>query len=226
MYEALLFDNDGVLTVPTDRELMRSAVRTAFANVGVETPEEAHVDDLLAGVDPDRLGSMCRSYGVDPADFWYERDRAAFLAQREAIRAGEKPPYDDVAALADIDVPLGVVSSNQHLTVEFLLEHHDLADAFDTHYGREPTLESLHRKKPEPHYLERALTDLGVDGPALYVGDRPSDIAAATNAGLDSAFVRRPHTVDTSLPVAPTHEIDSLAELAAMVSPAVDPTDN
>jgi phosphoglycolate phosphatase-like HAD superfamily hydrolase len=218
MYEALLFDNDGVLTVPTDRELMRSAVRTAFANVGVAAPDEAHIDDLLAGVDPDWLAETCAGYGVDPVDFWYERDRAAFLAQREAVRAGEKPAYDDVTALADLDVPLGVVSSNQQLTVEFLLDHHGLADAFDTHYGREPTLESLRRKKPEPYYLERALDDLAVDGPALYVGDRASDIAAATNAGLDSAFVRRPHTADTALPVAPTHEIETLADLPALVA--------
>lgn len=212
MYEALLFDNDGVLTVPTDRELMRSAVRTAFENVGVAEPRPDHVDDLLAGVDPDLLAETCAAYGVDPAEFWYERDRAAFLAQRDAVRAGEKPAYDDVAVLDALDVPMGVVSSNQHLTVEFLLEYHGLADAFDTHYGREPTLESLRRKKPEPHYLERALADLGVDR-ALYVGDSASDVVAAANAGLDSAFVRRSHCADTELPVEPTYEIGTLTEL-------------
>lgn len=216
MYEALLFDNDGVLTVPTDRGLMREAVRTAFANVGVKQPRAEHVDDLLAGVDPDWLAETCAGYGVDPADFWYERDRAAFLAQREATRAGEKPTYDDVAALDRLDGPLGVVSSNQHLTVEFLLDHHGLADAFDTHYGREPTLESLRLKKPEPHYLERALADLDVEGPALYVGDSAGDVVAAERAGLDSAFVRRTHSMDTDLPVEPTHEIESLDELPAL----------
>ena len=55
------------------------------------------------------------------------------------------------------------------------------------------TVESLERKKPNTHYVERALSDLDADA-ALYVGDSESDVVAADRAGLDSAFVRRPHT--------------------------------
>jgi beta-phosphoglucomutase-like phosphatase (HAD superfamily) len=35
-YEAVVFDNDGVLTVPSDGDLLDRAVATAFAAFGVD----------------------------------------------------------------------------------------------------------------------------------------------------------------------------------------------
>ena len=47
---------------------------------------------------------------------------------------------------------------------------------------------------------------------AVYVGDRPSDVAAAHNAGIDSAFVRRSFAEDTTFDDdEPTYDVDSLA---------------
>ena len=73
--------------------------------------------------------------------------------------------------------------------------------------------------KPETHYLERALDDLGTRS-ALYVGDSTADVLAAHEAGLDSAFVRRPHRDGYALPDEPTYEIDRLTELSGLVSDA------
>ena len=98
---------------------------------------------------------------------------------------------------------MGIVSSNQQETVDFLLEHFDLASLFDTAYGRSPTIESLSLRKLDPHYLERALVDLDADS-ALFVGDNESDITAAENASIDSAFIRRSHRHDWELNVCPT----------------------
>jgi phosphoglycolate phosphatase-like HAD superfamily hydrolase len=107
---------------------------------------------------------------------------------------------------------MGIVSSNQQATVDFLVDHFDGFEEFGAAYGREPTIHSLQLRKPNPHYLERALGDLDAES-ALFVGDNESDVKAAHNAGVDSAFIRRPHREDWELNVWPTWEIDSLSDL-------------
>jgi phosphoglycolate phosphatase-like HAD superfamily hydrolase len=124
-----------------------------------------------------------------------------------------------VAALPDLDVPLGVVSNNQHETVEHVLDVFGLGDVFETAYGRDPDARGVRRKKPSPYYLNRALADLadfGVEN-ALYVGDSNVDLVAASRAGVDAAFVRRPHRADYSLVREPAHELTSLSELGRLV---------
>ncbi len=101
------------------------------------------------------------------------------------------------------------MSNNHHSTLEFLLDHFDLHHRFETYYGREMTIESLSRKKPNTYYIDRAMADLGAET-ALYVGDSESDVVAADRAGLDSVFVRRDHRDGVELGVEPTFEVDSL----------------
>ncbi len=72
-------------------------------------------------------------------------------------------------------------------------------------------------KKPNPYCLERALTDLDAES-APYSGDSESDVVAAHRAGVDSVFVRRPHCRDVDLSVAPTYEVESLHEVAAIAN--------
>ncbi|MEF8853039.1 MAG: hypothetical protein V5A28_11590 [Haloarculaceae archaeon] len=56
-YDAVVFDNDGVLVELTPMDELRAAVRDAFADVGVEDPDEDLVElaadhedlDALAG---------------------------------------------------------------------------------------------------------------------------------------------------------------------------------
>jgi len=68
------------------------------------------------------------------------------------------------------------------------------------------------RKKPSPYYIERALEDLGAET-AISSATTRSDVLAADNAGIDSAFVRRPHRRSTELSCQPTYEIDDLHDL-------------
>lgn len=113
-------------------------------------------------------------------------------------------------------MPLGVVSNNQHRTVEHVVAECDLGDLFETWYGRHPTLDGMARRKPDPSYLEHAIEDLGTRE-VLYVGDSNVDIEAAAEAGVDSAFVRRPHREGYDLRREPTHRIDGLDELPGIV---------
>jgi HAD superfamily hydrolase (TIGR01549 family) len=215
VYDAVVLDKDGVLVGRTSFDTLREAAWDAFVSVGVDDPDLAHVDDVAVGVDPATLVDICDRYGVDPEDFWRVRDAVAADAQVEAARAGRKTPYDDVDALRYLDAPLAVVSSNQQATVDAVLDHFDLAGRFEVAYGRDPSIASLSRKKPSPYYLERVLEDLGAET-ALFVGDNESDVLAADNAGIDSAFVRRPHRRSAELSCQPTYEIDDLHDLVSI----------
>ncbi|WP_394743400.1 HAD family hydrolase [Natronococcus roseus] len=209
-YDAFVFDNDGVLTRPTDRGVLVEAIRAAFDEVGVAEPTSHEVETLL-GPDVDTLRTVAADRELEPETLWAARERAAIQAQLEELRKGRKRPYEDVTALERLEEPTAIVSNNQHETIGNILDHCSLAP-FDVWYGREPTLEGVQRKKPEPYYLERAIDDLGAENP-IYVGDSRVDVAAADALGIDAAFVRRDHRRGYDLPTEPTYEIDSLAEL-------------
>ncbi|QLC35004.1 HAD family hydrolase (plasmid) [Halarchaeum sp. CBA1220] len=217
-YDTVVFDNDGVLVGRTRFDVLRDATAETFAQFGVTDPDTEHVEDMAVGATPERVDDVCTVYDLDPETFWRTRDRTLSAAQRVEAREGRKTPYEDIDTLADLDADLGVVSSNQQETVDFLVEHFGLDAFVDTAYGREETIESLDRRKPNPHYVERALADLDADS-ALFVGDNESDIEAAENAGIDSAFIRRPHRDRWELNVWPTWDIDSLEDLHDICAP-------
>ncbi|WP_254765739.1 HAD family hydrolase [Salinilacihabitans rarus] len=219
-YDAVVFDNDGVLTTPTRREALRRAMRTAFESVGAVAPADEHLDTLISP-DVPSLRSIATEHGVEASELWAARERAAVEVQYEEIRAGQKTLYDDVSSLDDLTAPRAIVSNNQHETIANIVEHFGL-DGFDPWYGREPTIAGIERKKPTPYYLERAIDDIGCSNP-LYVGDSWVDVAAADAVGIDSAFVWRDHRDGYDLTAfdlesEPTHEIDTLAELPGLVS--------
>ena len=215
-YDTVVFDNDGVLVGRTSFDVLEDATRETFERFGVDDPDPGHVEDMTIGATPTTVDAVCEAYDFSPLKFWRARDRIVSEAQQEEARAGRKTPYDDIDTLAELDVSMGIVSSNQQATVDFLLDHFGLRDMFGTAYGREATIGSLTLRKPDPHYVELALSDLDADS-ALFVGDNESDIRAAENAGIDSAFIRRPHRTDWELNVWPTWDIDSLDDLQDIV---------
>lgn len=216
-YDAIIFDNDGVLVEPPAIETLVGATRSAFREVGVESPEQEHVEAMTLSVRMEELESVCETYELDTSEFWRARDTHASRAQQAEFRDGGRAKYDDVVVLGKLDHDLGIVSSNQHETIEFVLDHCEFTPLFDTYYGRELAVESIQRKKPEPYYIERAVADLDAES-ALYVGDSESDVVAATRAGLDSAFVRRPHRTGVELSTEPTYDVPDLHAVAERVT--------
>ena len=218
-YDALIFDNDGVLVTPTDRRLWHRASRLAFQDLGVADVVDSHLE-RLDGYCLSALVRVCEHYGVNSDDFWKRREAYAARAQREHIRTGQKDAYDDIGTLRGLDPTVGIVSNNQQETIDFVVEHFGLDAVVDTQYGREPSLDGLTRMKPNSHYLREAIHDLGAVNP-LYVGDSGVDMAAAADLGIDSVFVRRPHRTGYEPNPEPTYEVDSLATLRALCTPAV-----
>ena len=218
VYDAVLFDNDGILTTLVDRSVLREAAADAFAAFDVDpTPDD--VDRMTVGVSPNDLTAVCERYDLSAPEFWRVRDETASRAQIDAVHRGEKRLYDDVAAVEAIDLPRGVVSSNQQATLEFLFDHFAIGSWFQTVHGREPVPESLTLKKPATHYVERALEALAVDASrTLFVGDTWVDVVAGDRAGCDTAFVRRPHRKEHTVETPPTYEIETLDELLTLDS--------
>jgi len=217
MYDGLLLDHDGVVVTLGDETVLRRAARDALLDAGVAEPDEAAVGTLTIAVSDADLADLSRQYDLNPDRLWRHRDdrvREALLAE---TTAGRKAPYDDTPGLRTLDVPMGVVSNNQTRIVESVLDHYDLRDLFGTVRAREPTRESLSRKKPCPTYLEAAMADLGLENP-LYVGDSESDVEAGRRAGVDTAYLRRSHNADRSLVATPTYEVEGLDEVAALVA--------
>ncbi|SFR63241.1 haloacid dehalogenase superfamily, subfamily IA, variant 1 with third motif having Dx(3-4)D or Dx(3-4)E [Halogeometricum rufum] len=212
-YDAVIVDNDGVLTKPTPTNVHRAAVRAAFSEFGVEPTTEG-VDGVVHG-SLTHVRRVCEVHGVDYEEFWPRHEANAAAAQAAAIERGEKTLYDDVSALVDLDRTLALVSNNQHETVETILEAFELDSLFEVAYGRDPTVEGYRNRKPSPHYLERAIDELDAER-VLYVGDSNVDVLAASRAGADSAFVRRPHREDYRLAGDPTYEVQSLADVASL----------
>lgn len=215
-YDSVVFDSDGVLVEPPARETQIEATRTAFREVGVQAIERNHLTAIVDGITTEKLSALCATYDLDPQTFWAARERHDERSQLQAFRAGDRTCYDDITAITSLSQRCGVVSNNHHSTIEFVLSYFDLQSVFDTYYGRPKTIDSLSLKKPNPHYLERALSELGGES-ALYVGDSETDVMAAQRADVDSVFVRRPHRSDTELTVTPTHEITTLDELGPII---------
>ena len=216
-YDTVVFDNDGVLVGRTSFDVLREATQDTFEQFGVTDPDPDHVENMTVGTTPRQVDVVCDEYGFDRETFWRTLDRTSSLAQQEEARAGRKTPYGDIDTLADLDTAMGIVSSNQQQTVDFLLDHFDYTSMFGAAYGREATVKSLDRRKPNSYYIDQALSDLDADS-ALFVGDNESDVRAAENAGIDSAFIRRPHRRNWDLNVWPTWEIESLDDLHSICS--------
>jgi HAD superfamily hydrolase (TIGR01509 family) len=109
------------------------------------------------------------------------------LTQEElrAVPSAMPTPYADplIRTWSAVGTRLAVATNNSPRTVRTYLGSRDLLGCFAPHiYGR--TAE-LHRLKPHPHSLNRALRATGADpAAALMIGDSPSDLTAAQEAGV------------------------------------------
>lgn len=214
----VLFDMDGVLIEGrgTDGVVHELALDDALADRGLDPDAETRA--LLSGYEYDTDFTLgCRRLGIDPVAFYGLREQYSEQRAIDRLDAGSRTPYADVRVLDDIasHYTVGLVSNNYDAVVEFVVDRHAL-DVFEHYRGRDPGVRGFYRRKPDPHYLLDAMEALGAAG-GLYVGDRRTDVLAATRAGLDAAFVERPHNDAATLPVEPAIRADSLSDLAAQL---------
>lgn len=214
-YDAVLFDMDGVLLrgPATPAEVYRRATARTIETFGLDPTaeqrsilERAHLDEAYL--------ETCAALDVVPDAFWATREENAAQLSHERLREGERKPFHDAAVLDSVRAPLGLVSNNRHATAQFVASRR-FPGRFEFVRGRDPTIDGFRRRKPNPYYLNEAMLVLDAET-AIYVGDRETDVRAAEAAGIDSAFVRRPHNANVSLSTEPTHELAGLDQLSAI----------
>lgn len=214
-YDGIVFDMDGVILEPTEDDPIRQAVEEAFREFDIDDPTEEDVETLRSGstLSIEELDRICSERNIDSEAFWRVREQYASEKQLEMVRNGTKPLYDDVDALDSLDQRLGLVSNNQHRTVRGILGFYGIDRLFESVYGRPPTRDGIGYMKPDPHHLENVIAEFETNE-LLFVGDSNVDIEAAAKAGLDSAFIRRPHREGYELRIEPTYRIKSLDDLS------------
>ncbi|WP_226005352.1 HAD family hydrolase [Natrinema salinisoli] len=215
----VLFDMDGVILEGprTDPQVYADAADAALAELDADPTPPQRRD--FRTHDEDRIRTHCTELGIDPAQFWERKEAYASSSTHDRLRSGERDSYDDIDAIHDLgeQTAIGLVTNNRHETAEFVADYFGFD--FDVVRGRDPTFDGYDRRKPAPYYIEDALAELGVtDG--LYVGDSATDVTAGAAAGLETAFLRRPHNRDQERPPNATHELESLTELLSIVDSA------
>ncbi|MGW4561437.1 HAD family hydrolase [Streptomyces sp. NPDC004561] len=124
------------------------------------------------------------------------------LTQEELRAAGSALPtaYADplIRTWTALGARLAVTTNNSPRVVRTYLETRGLTGCFAPHlYGR---TEHLHHLKPDPHCLVRALNAMGAAASAaLMIGDAPSDLAAARDAGVPFLGYARNETKEKHL---------------------------
>lgn len=216
MTETVLFDMDGVLLegTGTDPAVYAAAADDAISALGLEPTALQRRELRRHAIEP--VLEYADDLGIEPDTFWASKDEHASRRSHERIKAGERQLYDDVDVVHTVaaETTLGLVSNNRHETVSFVVEYFDLP--FEAVRGRTPTIEGSRRRKPDPYYIEQTLTDLdATDG--IYVGDRETDVRGARAAGLEAAYVRRPHNEGETLPEGTSYELSSLEELPSIL---------
>lgn len=221
-YRAVILDFDGVVVELPDADALHDAIAAACRRVGIQHVVEETAQAFRNG-NIRSLADHCQSAGVEFTQLRASAASAVADSQLQAVAAGIREQFEDVAVLRDIDKPVAVVTDNHPHAVRYLLDWFGLSPEIDVLMGCPFTPDGFERRKPSPDNLHAAVDELGTRD-ALVVGDRPRDIAAADNAGLDAALLVRDDSTGTD-PIAvgdepnvePAHVLSSLAELETLL---------
>ncbi|WP_336327059.1 HAD family hydrolase [Halovenus sp. HT40] len=205
-YDFWLLDLDGTL-IDVEQQYIYDVMNTVGQRFGVSFSEwEAEM--LWYGPSQSRATIMDR-HDIDPQPFW----DTFHEVEQPQVRASASHLYPDTEQFVQsIDRPLGVVTHCQEYLTGPVLDQLDIRDWFDTVV----CCSDETGWKPDPTPVELAMDDLGVDGGrGALVGDDPSDVGAAWNAGLTGIHIERRDPDRVGQCVRGDQRIRSLTELDA-----------
>ena len=219
-FAAVAFDLDDTLC-RHDHDV-DALYRRAFERAGVEPfSEPAELWPLLDGPpDPDdRVGYLGAGFARLAAQYGRNVDPVALAEAFEAVadesRVAYLPGALDALAAAAAAGPVGVLTNGPEKRQRAKVEALGLDGRVDAivYAG------DLPRRKPHAAPFERLTAALSVDpAETLYVGNSLGyDVAGAHNAGLRSVWLRGDPD-DVAEPYRPDYVVDSLEELAALLT--------
>ncbi len=182
-YRDLLFDLDG--TIMDSAEGITKSVQYSLRKFGID---EEDLSKLTPFVGPPLLDSYEEFYGMDEKQ---AMQAVAYYRERyEKTGLFECSPYEGIASLLERLQKEGrrliVASSKPEVFVRRILEHFDLARAFDAIIGPDPYDPSNQKSV----LIKRALDALGLKAcDVIMAGDSRYDIIGAKEAGCASIGV-------------------------------------
>jgi phosphoglycolate phosphatase len=211
-YDYWLFDLDGTV-VDVDPDYAREVFDEVGDRLGVGFTDR-DVAVLWHGLQGSRDDYLRRHKGVAATEFW----RVFHEVEDPATRAAATSLHADAEFVADLAVPVGVVTHCQRYLAEPALDHLDVRDWFDAVVCCDDDL----GWKPDPAPVHEAIGRLSVDGDGVLAGDGPGDVGAAWNAGLDAVHVERHGPGVRGQCVLADHRVRSFADLDGVGRVATD----
>ena len=212
-FAAVLFDLDGTLLDSV--ELIVESYRHTLAAHGLPPRERA---DVLLGLGQTLEDQFRRWYGEDaPIDALVQ----TYIAHNRDVHDDWVKPFDGLGAVVErlhnAGVPLAVVTSKRGAGARRGLAALGLTERFEVVVAGD----DVARPKPDPEPVRLALRQLGDPDPArvVFVGDATHDVAAGRAAGVVTVAVTwGSGTRDALVAAEPTHLVDSVADLDALLS--------
>ncbi|WP_405480164.1 HAD family hydrolase [Streptomyces sp. NBC_00009] len=180
----VIFDFDG----PICRLFARHKAERIAADL-VEWLEGRGLHGLLSDLERQSLDPQEVLRAVDrrhpQSDLVEELEERLTKEELRAASSAWPTEYADplIRTWKAVGAHLAIATNNSPRAAKRYLTTRGLTECFSPHiYGR---TQDLHRLKPDPHCLVRAMNALGADPTAtLMIGDTPSDYVAAFSAGV------------------------------------------
>ena len=219
-YGSVIFDMDGVILdyAGENFEWQNKAVKKVLNRHGVNTEALDRSDFLkfLGAEGVPGCTEICKEHGLDAATMWEEIGEETTKARARKMKQGELKLFPEVKEVLEQlhqeDVLIGLISNAPEMAIMQAMEYYDLKKYFKFYRGIED-FEDLSDRKPHPDHLNFARAELKRD-PFLYVGDHETDIQAAKNAEMDSAWVNRENR---SISTEPEYEIGDLKQIVSRI---------
>lgn len=218
-YGSVIFDMDGViLDFRGDNFKWKyNAVEMALKREGLEKDfSRSELDAFIGDKGMQEMIKISNKYGLEPRKVWEIIAEETSKARGQMFKQGKFKLHPHVEntleLLQEEKVLLGLISNAPEIAVKETVSFFDLKHFFKFYRGI-TDFDDLTQRKPHPDHLVYAEAELKRE-PYLFVGDAESDVMAAKNAGIDSAWVNR---TDSSSDLRPDYEMSDLNGLAEIV---------
>lgn len=188
-YDALIFDMDGVL-VDVSQSYRKAIKKTAEFFLKREV-KLAEINEIKGKVGMNNDWDATYSL-INNTSFSYGEVKSVF----QTLYLGNKNKRglidneellikkDSLLQLRKIYKKMGIATGRPREEAQYVIKKFDLNDIFDVLVAKE----DVAREKPFPDPIIKAMEYLGAKK-SIYIGDSPSDVVAATAAGIPSLYI-------------------------------------